>query len=220
MISVNRALRAAHSVAVRYAPTEVTVYRIVYANDEDARATGFQGTVTTHRVRGTFAPQTTDHEPRENDGSVGGVVTLNLNTLGFTPTVADRIAVGGIVFNITTVHEIEAAIVKCIVRGPAPDPTESGDVTPPVITVGTITGGSGSITFGATIDEAASWRVRYRTPVETGTWNTQSVWSGATTVVSGTLAGLDAGTYRVEIQAKDSDDNVSDFVTLGDATVT
>lgn len=117
---IPRALRRAHGIVARYAPTEVTVYQLSYASDDDPFDATAQFTTTTHRVRGTFAPQSTQHEPVGDQGTIGGVVTLNQTTLGFVPTESDRIEVGGVVFNIVEVHDIQGAIVRCIVRGPAP----------------------------------------------------------------------------------------------------
>lgn len=125
MISVHRALRVAHAAATRSAPTEVTYYRITYPSADNPRATAFQGSVSTSYHRGTFAPLTTEHEPVESNRSVSGVLTLSRVSLGFLPSQADRVSIGGTVFNVAEVHDVEGAVVRLILRGPAPTPVET-----------------------------------------------------------------------------------------------
>jgi len=218
MTSIHRALRAAHTAVTKHAPTEVTVYRITYANDEDARDVSFQGTYSTHRVRGTFVP-TTDHQPIQDEGTVMGTVTLNRVTLGFLPSVADRMAVGGVVFNVTEAKEVEGAVVVCKLRGPSPAPVEAADVVPPIITAGTASGASDSISYTATINESSVWRGRYRSPAFTGQWITERFSETPGTAAAGSFLDLQAGGYEVAVQARDVAGNLSDWFNLGTVLV-
>lgn len=218
-MSIRRALIYGHGRAVKAAPTQVTVHRITYASADDPYDQTAQHTVTSHRVLGTFAPQSITHDPVQDQGTYGAVVTLNLSSLGFTPSQYDRIEVGGVHYNITEVHAIEGAVVRMSVRGPAADPVETGDVTPPRVTAGTLTGGSLEFDFTATINESSNWRIRYRRPPLTGEWST-GTWSvSATTSVSSGVVGIPSGTYEVEIQPRDAAGNVGVWYSLGTTIV-
>lgn len=218
-MSISRALRMGLAAATKAAPTEVTVYKLSYASDDDPRDVTAQHTYTTHRVRGTFAPQSVQHEPIEDQGTFGAIVTLNRYTLGFVPSQHDRIQVGTIVYNVTEAFDVQGAVVKLHVRGPAPSPVEAADVTPPRVTAGTLTGGSVRFDFTATINESSNWRIRYRIPPLTGEYST-GTWSvSATTSVSSGVTGIPSGTYEVEIQPRDAAGNVGAWYSLGTTIV-
>ena len=219
MISVRRALRVGHTLATKAAPTEVTVYRLTYASEDNPYDTTAQHTYSTHRVRGTFAPKSVDHEPIEDQGTYRGTVTLNQYVLGFVPTQSDRIEVGGVIYNIVEAHDIEGAIVKMSVRGPAADPTVAGDVVAPVVTGATATGGVGSFDIDAAFSEEAVWRARYRKPPLTGSYTTTVFSVTYTLTANGDVGSLDGGQYEVEIQAKDAAGNVSRWYAAGTVTV-
>jgi len=220
MISVRRALRVGHTLATKAAPTEVTVYRLTYASEDNPYDTTAQHTYSTHRVRGTFAPKSVDHEPIEDQGTYRGTVTLNQYVLGFVPTQSDRIEVGGVIYNIVEVHDIEGAIVKMSVRGPAADPVETGDVTGPVLTdVSASSSGAGILEWTATANEQVFHRVRYRKPPLTGSYTTTVFSVTYTLTANGDVGSLDGGQYEVEIQAKDAAGNVSRWYAAGTVTV-
>jgi hypothetical protein len=219
MSRVARALRAAHSAVVRQAPTEVTVYRLTYAGDDDPYDYTSQHTYTAHRMRGTFAPQSVTHEPIEDQGTYGATITLNRTVLGFVPSQHDRVEVGGVHYNVVEAHDVEGAVVKLRVQGPAADPVETGDVTPPVITGVTATGGVGSFDVDATFSEECVWRARYRKPPLTGQFTTTAFSVTYTLTASGTIGSLDGGQYEVEVQAQDAAGNASRWYAAGTVTV-
>lgn len=214
-----RALRAAHSAVVRQAPTEVTVYRLTYASDDDPYDFTAQHTYTAHRVRGTFAPQSVTHDPIEDQGTYGATITLNLTVLGFVPSQHDRVEVGGVFYNVVEAHDVQGAVVKLRVQGPAADPVETGDVTPPVITAVTATGGVGSFDVDATFSEEVVWRVRYRKPPLTGEYTTTTFSVTFALTANGTIGLLDGGQYEVEMQVKDAAGNASRWYAAGTVTV-
>jgi len=210
VISVHRALRMGHAAAVKAAPTEVTVYRLTYASADDPFDVTAQHTYTTHTTRGTFSPQSAKYEPAAGLGERGAVVTLNRAALGFVPSQYDRLGIGGVFYNVVEAHDVEAAVVRLVVRGPAPDPTTTGDVSAPNRTGHSASPNTLSADYTATFNEAVHWRIRWQQPAgtglyTTGTWNESSYESS----VAFNLAPLELTTVRCEIQARDAAGNVS-----------
>jgi hypothetical protein len=220
-VSVRNAIRRGFSAAARHAPTEVTIYRVTYPAADDPYSREGQHSFTTHYTRGTFAPLSTAHEPIESQGIQGGVVTLNTRRLGFVPSQADKISIGGVVFNVTDVQEVLGEVAKCTLRGPtvAPQAAAPGDITPPSLASSELFSGTGLFAYTATFTEAAEWRVRYAFNF-TGQLTTED-WSGTTALTTGaqTITDLPAATYGVEIQMRDADGNTSGWESMGSAVV-
>jgi len=220
MISVHRALRVGHSAVTRYAPSEVTVYEVTYAAEDDPRDTTSQATVTAHRIRGVFEPTSEDKEPVDAQVTVSGTLSYRKTSLGHVVTQADRVEIGGVVFNVTDSREVAGAVVVASLSGPAVTPVESGDLTPPRVTAGSLTSpGSGEVRYQATINEASEWRVRFRTPPNTGVWSTGDWQTPAASSVDVTLTGFDSGFWEFAIQPRDAAGNVGAWYDLGEVQV-
>lgn len=208
-INVARAIRKAHGEAVRAAPTQVTVYRLTYGADEPFQVSAQHTVAETWTGRGTFAPYVHSLEPGAPMTTRSGVITINARSIGFVPNQADRVEVGGVVYNVDSVMDVQGAVLVIKLAGPGRDPTEAADVVAPRFTELTLTGLTETLSFAGTTNEAAQFRSRFRTPPLTGEWGTGS-WSVpySTTVASGVLA-FDAGTWEIQVQARDAAGNVS-----------
>jgi len=219
MVAVRRSLVSALSKVSRMAGSQAKAYKLTYAAADAPFTTTAQHTVSdTWEGRVVVAPVHTDREPVEQQAKHECIVTVNAKVLGWLPTQADRWELGGEFYNVVQVMNIIDTIYKLRLSGPMADPVETGDVTAPRFTVFTITTGTTTFGFSGTINEASQYRIRYRNPPDTGTWNTGTWTVPYATSASGTVA-VDSGTWEVQAQARDAAGNVGAWFSASPRTI-
>lgn len=196
------------------AGTDLVFHRRTWASDEDPRDASGQFTTTTARTTGTFEPKRREQQEQGGTNRTFGVVACPYSDVGYIPGQGDLVEADGVFYVVTESNVIGGVILRLVVEGPAPDPAEGADTAAPTIAPSTLTTTDDQIGFGGTISESAQWRVRHRRPADTGEYTT-GAYQTATTSISGTLTGLDTGTYRVQLQAKDSSDNEGRWTDCG-----
>jgi hypothetical protein len=210
-MSAARYIRSAFTCALREAGQEVVLHYLTYPADDpmdDSPAV----TETVYNIQGLVGRETRGLEPVEVGTQGRVVVTVAVDKLPSRPTKGDRVVLSGSDWNIADVRDVQGALYQLVLAGEAPAAAIAAPVVAARFSATSTTGIITGFTYASTINITAYHRVRYRTPLNTGPWQTNAWSVSAGTTGNGTVTGLAAlRYYNVQIQGKDTSGNVGDW---------